>query len=144
MVKKHPPLTGKYNKKIIDKRTGKRTRRPNQNIRLFQPAIMLGYRRTRHSQDTHVALLAIKNVNTRRETRFYWGKRVCYLANGKHKKGGFRTAKQPHLRTKVRRIWGKVIKPHGKSGVVKATFKKNLPGQAIGRRLRVYLFPSNI
>ncbi|MEM3011704.1 MAG: 50S ribosomal protein L35ae [Candidatus Bathyarchaeia archaeon] len=34
-------------------------------------------------------------------------------------------------------IRGKIIAPHGKTGLVKARFKKGLPGQAIGTHVEI-------
>ncbi|CAK9135715.1 unnamed protein product [Ilex paraguariensis] len=85
-------------------------------------------------QRNNSRLQEIEGVNTKEEVTWYQGKRMAYIYKAKVKKDG------SHYRC----IWGKVIRPHGNSGVVRAKFKSNLPPKSMGARVRVFLYPSNI
>ena len=56
-----------------------------KSVRLFQPAVMTGFRRSQRHQVTHTALLKIKNVRAKDDTEFYLGKRVAFVFKGKNK-----------------------------------------------------------
>jgi large subunit ribosomal protein L35Ae len=71
---------------------------------------------------------------TKKETDFYQGKRLAYIYKAKTEKKG----------SKFRCIWGKVMRPHGNVGVVKAKFRTNLPPVSLGGSVRVMLYPSNV
>eukprot|EP01126_Amoeba_proteus_P053624 TRINITY_DN6547_c0_g1_i2.p1 TRINITY_DN6547_c0_g1~~TRINITY_DN6547_c0_g1_i2.p1 ORF type:complete len:130 (-),score=13.04 TRINITY_DN6547_c0_g1_i2:54-443(-) len=108
-------------------------RRPT--IRLHTKAAILGYRRSKVAVYPQWSLLRLEGVRTREDTSFYLGKRVAYI---------YRATRRDKKGSNIRVIWGRIAKPHGNNGVVRARFRHNLPGQAEGAIARVMLFPSRI
>ncbi|KAL0665053.1 hypothetical protein Bca4012_101891 [Brassica carinata] len=90
--------------------------------------------RSKSNQYPNTSLIQIEGVNTTEEVTWYKGKRMAYIYKAKTKKNG------SHYRC----IWGKVTRPHGNSGVVRAKFTSNLPPKSMGMRVRVFMYPSNI
>ena len=103
-------------------------------FRLYVKGAFIGFKRSVASQDNGTALLKIKNVTSRDDAKWYLGKRVAYIYRAPTVKDG----------SHYRAIWGRVMRPHGNSGVVRAKFLRNLPSQAMGATVRVMLYPSNI
>eukprot|EP00164_Ancoracysta_twista_P000111 GFYU01000159.1.p2 GENE.GFYU01000159.1~~GFYU01000159.1.p2 ORF type:complete len:121 (+),score=20.50 GFYU01000159.1:22-363(+) len=111
-----------------------------QPVRLYAKGVFLGYRRANTNHTPHTALVKVENVSTREETSFYEGKRVAYVYRVQRPR-----TKGPNGDTsKVRTIWGRITRPHGNGGVVRAKFAKNLPANAMGAKLRVMMYPSRI
>jgi large subunit ribosomal protein L35Ae len=107
----------------------------SQGPRLYVKAIFTGYKRGLRNQEVHTSLLTLQNVKSKEDALFYLGKRVAYV---------YRAQKKDKEGNKFRVIWGKITRPHGSTGVVRAKFRRNLPPQAIGHQVRVMLYPSNV
>lgn len=73
-------------------------------------------------------------LRSRSDVDFYLGKRIAYVYRAKREING----------SKIRVIWGKVMRSHGNSGVVKAKFRSNLPPRSMGASVRVMLYPSRV
>jgi large subunit ribosomal protein L35Ae len=131
---KKPFFINKFGRKVLTgvAKYGSRGRLPG--IRLHVRGIVMGYRRGRHSQSPNQSLVKIEGCNCRRDTKWYLGKRVAYIYAAQRKEKG----------TRIRVVWGKVCRPHGKRGVVRARFKRNLPPKSAGRACRIMIYPSRI
>uniref|UniRef100_A0A3Q7GLP0 60S ribosomal protein L35a n=1 Tax=Solanum lycopersicum TaxID=4081 RepID=A0A3Q7GLP0_SOLLC len=97
--------------------------RQGERVRLYTRGTVLGYKRSKSNQYPNTSLVQIEGVNTKEEVDWYLGKRMAYVYKAKTKKNN------SHYRC----IWGKVCRPHGNSGVVRAKFKSNLPPKSMLR-----------
>ncbi|KIW23136.1 60S ribosomal protein L33-A [Cladophialophora immunda] len=102
--------------------------------RLYVKGKHLSYRRGKRNTDPNTSLVKIEGVDDTDAAKFYLGKRVAYV---------YRASRERQA-SKIRVIWGKVTRPHGNSGIVRAKFRHNLPPQSFGASVRIMLYPSSI
>ncbi|KAJ5594118.1 uncharacterized protein N7459_000326 [Penicillium hispanicum] len=105
-----------------------------QGHRLYVKGRHLSYQRSKHSVNPNTSLVKIEGVDDTKAANFYLGKKVAFVYRAKREVRG----------SNIRVIWGKVTRPHGNSGVVRAKFRSNLPPKSFGATVRVMLYPSNI
>merc|ERR1712125_22881 len=118
-------------KKVTKKSSTSNKKKPT---RLYCKGVLLGHKRSKSNTYPNCTLVKIDGVRTRADTQFYVGKRVAYVYK----------AKREVRNSKYRVIWGKLCRPHGNSGVVRAKFRKNIPPRAFGAPVRVMLYPSSV
>ncbi|EHY54253.1 50S ribosomal protein L35Ae [Exophiala dermatitidis NIH/UT8656] len=94
----------------------------------------LSYQRGKRNTNPNISLLKIEGVEDTNAAKFYLGKRVAFVYRASKERQG----------SKIRVIWGKVTRPHGNSGIVRARFNHNLPPKSFGASVRVMLYPSSI
>ncbi|TKA81128.1 60S ribosomal protein L33-B [Friedmanniomyces simplex] len=102
--------------------------------RLYVKGRHLSYQRGKRNTNPDTSLIKIEGVDDPKAATFYLGKKVAYVYRGKREIRG----------TKIRVIWGKVTRPHGNSGLVRAQFKHNLPPKSFGAMVRIMLYPSSV
>ncbi|VDN89896.1 unnamed protein product [Brugia pahangi] len=105
---------------------------PKPAGRLYVKAVFVGYKRSQRNQHEHTSLLKLEGVYNKQDAQWYVGKRVLYVYKA-HKK----TRVHGKTPSRVRAIWGRITRVHGNAGTVKAKFRRNLPPQAMGKRVRV-------
>jgi large subunit ribosomal protein L35Ae len=99
---------------------------------LYVKGVFTGFTRGKTTQSENFALIRIKGVNDKKDTSYYFGKKVALIFKAKSTKNN----------TRYRAIWGVVAKPHGNNGLVRAKFQRNLPPRAMGGQVRVLLYPN--
>lgn len=76
----------------------------------------------------------IEGCKRKEDGRFYIGKRCVYVYKTKNRRC---VPQHPGVKTRLQAVWGKVIRNHGNNGCVRAKFNKNMPGHAMGHRVRI-------
>ncbi|KAI9745129.1 MAG: 60S ribosomal protein L33B [Claussenomyces sp. TS43310] len=102
--------------------------------RLYVKGRHLSYQRGKRNTNPGTSLIKIEGVDNTDAANFYLGKKVAFV---------YRASKEVRG-SKIRVIWGKITRPHGNSGVVRAQFRNNLPPKSFGASVRIMLYPSSI
>jgi large subunit ribosomal protein L35Ae len=81
--------------------------------------VITNYKRSRHTQTTNQAIVEVGSVSSKAKASELVGKKVTWTSPaGKDLKGEVRSA-------------------HGNSGALRVLFERGVPGQAIGKKVKV-------
>lgn len=84
-------------------------------------AVIVNFRMGRHHTTGNQAVLSVESISSKDEAAKLVGKKVHFTCEGKDKKV----------------ITGTVSATHGNSGALRALFERGLPGQAIGKHVKI-------
>ena len=87
---------------------------PKKVVKKSRRGVVASYRRGLHKQNTNQVLILFDDIGSKDAAASLIGKKVKWTSES------------------GREFLGKVLGPHGNGGVVRAKFRTNLPGQAIG------------
>jgi len=90
-----------------------------RNLPMDLKGIIVNYRRGPRTQKSRECLIKFSNVQSRSEASQLIGRKVAWT-DGKNNT-----------------IVGTIISPHGNKGLVRARFRRGLPGQALGTTVRI-------
>lgn len=86
---------------------------------MSEKALILSYRRGRHTQTQNQALLEVAGVDSKAKASKYIGKKLVWVTSSK------------------KEIHGKITSTHGNNGVLRARFTKGLPGAALKKYIKL-------
>lgn len=112
--------------------------------RLYTRGVFVSFKRRAHTLIHSKALIKIEGVNDKTDTDFYLGKRVAYIYKAKRPQKTITKGAAGPKTSRYRVIWGKVQRAHGNNGLVRCRFRTNLPPQALGKYVRVFMYPSRV
>lgn len=82
-------------------------------------AVIINYRRGRHTQNTGQIIIKINGIDTKEKASKLLNKKVIWKSPAN------------------KEIMGIIKNLHGNTGALRAAFEKGLPGQAIGTKIKI-------
>ncbi|XBI62541.1 hypothetical protein VPH35_043138 [Triticum aestivum] len=106
--------------------------RTGQRVRLYVRGTILGFKRSKSNQYESTSLVQVEGVNTKEDVAWY-GVAATEEASSA-------SLCSPRDDTHYRCLWGKITRPHGNSGIVRAQFKSNLPAESMTISFMIHLY----